>query len=179
VQTGQRCMSMSHPPIGMTRCDSFPRNGSGRGWGARRELLDNLRSDAGCNPQPPRRSGNSSAPTVATGPQSVKRGENRIEPESDGPLTGSRVAMGSHATIRHHPSLSRPGQRGLGLPKTGLVEVGGRSSSPTPLRLTTAERMTLRLHITDRRNEGTGVLLSTVVDTRRRRQPHGHAGRIA
>ncbi len=87
--------------------------------------------------------------------------------------------MGSHANIRQHPSLSRPGQRGLGLPKTGLVEVGGRSSSPTPPQLTTAERMALRLHTTDRRNEVTGVSLSTVVDTWSRRQPHGHAGRIA
>ena len=53
------------------------------------ETLHNSMSDAGCNPQPPRRPENSISPTVATGPQSVKRGENRARSESDGPLPGA------------------------------------------------------------------------------------------
>jgi len=62
---------------------------------------------------------NSVTPTVATDPQSVKRGEKRDVSESDGgsPQAGS---YGQRERRHEDPSLVTPGPRGLrGLPKMG------------------------------------------------------------
>jgi hypothetical protein len=109
-------------------CDPFSRNiaASARwGWGARRELLDNLVSDAGCDPQPPRRPGKSISPTGAIGPQSVKRGEHRGRSESDGSSPGAgRSGERTRTRGRTHRQTPRPTRIDGPAPKRGRAGVG-------------------------------------------------------
>ena len=138
-------------------------------------------SDAGCNPRPSWRPRNSVAPTGATGHQSVKRGENRVRSESDGPTTGSKWLGIAQANARDHPSSLLPGPNAdcWACPKRERAEGRDRDRFRTSLQLAPAESAVLRPRQTDIGNGVTGASLSVAVDTRSRCQPDARVGGIA
>lgn len=94
---------------------------------------DNLAPDVGRNSQPPRRSGNSTSPTVATGHQSVKRGGNRYTTRIRRARNREQATMGSKAERTQNLSSGQPGRRGLvACPKTGKGLRSRQSSNATP-----------------------------------------------
>ncbi len=74
---------------------------------------------------------------------------------------------------------TRPLTRTDGPAQNGSEPRSGRSQYPARPTLAPVESAVLPSRKTDFRNEGTGVLLSVVVDTRSRCQPQAHVGGIA
>jgi hypothetical protein len=100
-------------------------------------------------------------PTVATGHQSVKRGQNRTPSEPDRQASGSRQLWVAHANVWRSTVRPNKPTRVSGLPKTGKAYGAGSSltdrCSPS---LNPVESTTLRLRKTNLRNKVTAPILS-------------------
>ena len=100
-------------------------------------------------------------PTVATGHQSVKRGQNRAPSEPDRQASGSRQLWVAHANVCRSTDRPNKPTRVSGLPKMGRAYgagsslTGRRSPSRNPV-----ERTTLQLRKTNLRNKVTAPILS-------------------